>query len=89
MGCYDTLNFACPACGRTVQVQSKAGPCKLADYNLKDAPLMVIADINDEGQRGKLYCQRCSAQLELEVRFAVSPRIKMDLDGDPENFRKV
>lgn len=88
MGIYDTLNFTCPACGKETFQQSKAGKCILADYTLNNAPLLTIADIHDDGKNGKLYCVHCSTELELEVRFMVTPRIKSS-DNEERNFRTI
>jgi len=76
MGCFDTLNFTCPACGKPTSEQSKAGNCSLDNFTLDNAPLTVIADINDDGKNGSLYCEHCNTQLELEVCFIAIPRIR-------------
>jgi len=76
MGCYDTLNFACPACGKNVAEQSKAGPCNLDDYTLSSAPLSIIASINRYSRQGDLWCPHCNTQLDLEVRFFVTPKVR-------------
>lgn len=88
MGCFDTLNFTCPACGKTTSEQSKAGDCGLDNFTLANAPLLVIADINDDGKKGRLYCEHCNAQLELEVRFVVMPRVK-DAETTDDDWRSV
>jgi len=88
MGMYDTLNFICPACNQVTSEQSKVGECRLAEYNLTNAPLLVIADINDEGERGRLYCGECNKALQLEVRFIVTPRVKGS-DPDDDELRIV
>lgn len=88
MGMFDTLHFQCPKCGGTVSEQSKAGKCSLVDYGLADAPLLIIADINDEGNAGRLFCDHCEVSLELEVRFIAMPKIK-GKDYEDEEFRVV
>ncbi|AUR83954.1 hypothetical protein NVP1046O_29 [Vibrio phage 1.046.O._10N.286.52.E3] len=71
MAMFDTIRFKCPNCTTTTSYQSKCGPCELNDYSLSSAPLMVIADLNDEGTRGNLYCEHCHAALKAPVRFTV------------------
>lgn len=43
MGCFDTVWLTCPHCNASVEEQTKAGPCSLADYRLDqdDAPMSV------------------------------------------------
>ena len=51
---FDTVWFDCPKCGqRTVDAQSKAGECVLADIDGSAVPLAIAADI--EGQT--VYCR--------------------------------
>jgi len=78
MGVYDTLRFKCPSCGEVTSEQSKAGDCCLNYFTLKDAPLVVIADIHDDGEKDKLFCEKCNVQLRLVVRFHVEVQIKDD-----------
>lgn len=86
MGMFDTLHFECPECRETTSYQSKLGERSLRDYNLNDAPLLVIADANDEGKEGRLYCDHCEAELELEVRFVANPKVK-NKDRDEDDWR--
>ncbi len=75
MGMYDTLRFTCPACGERTSQQSKAGPCVLGEYELSDAPLPVIADIHQDGEREELYCEHCHKRLRLSVKLAASVQV--------------
>ena len=76
MGCFDTLLFECPSCKAVIEFQSKIHECSVRGYTLKDAPLLVIADANRDGELGDLYCSECGEQLELEVRFVAVPKLK-------------
>ena len=88
MGCFDTLCFQCPSCAEIISEQSKAGECSLSSYSLENAPLNIIADINYYGKKGQLYCEHCKVQLELEVRFIATPKIK-DCDEEDDDWRTV
>lgn len=74
MGVFDELAVECPVCLKTYVYQSKWGPCELATYTLENAPLSVIADINDDGKQGRLFCEHCGAQLEVPVKFVATIR---------------
>lgn len=90
MGMYDELTFQCPHCNETIIEQSKMGECALSTYTLNNAPLLIIADINDEGENNRLYCEHCSTKLELEVKFIVTPKIKIDQEDEYLNdYRAV
>jgi transcription elongation factor Elf1 len=76
MGLFDEVAIQCPNCGKTTTFQSKYGPCNCERYSLEDAPLLVIADINDEGKSGRLYCEYCEVQLEVPVRFIATVQLR-------------
>ena len=46
MGCYDTIEFKCPECGKEISGQSKSGDCVLADYDYTSVPISVAQDAN-------------------------------------------
>ena len=58
MGCFNTVNFACPSCNEPIKVQSKGGCCSLRDISPNKVPL-GDADyiLNDE-----VYCKICGAR---------------------------
>lgn len=51
MGMYDTVDFCCPNCGRSVQEQSKAGDCTLSTYPEHRIPQDIAEDL-----MGRLVC---------------------------------
>jgi len=53
MGMFDSVFIKCPECGDTSEIQSKAGACMLHEYNLSNAPMSILGDIDGEG----LKCQ--------------------------------
>lgn len=87
MGMYDEVGIQCPACRKSFIYQSKAGACSLASYSLETAPLMIVADVNDEGKRGRLYCEHCGVQIEVAVKFITTVQAKGS-DGEPEHWRE-
>jgi len=86
MGCFDSLYFQCPKCNGIVKEQSKAGPCNLKEYSLSNAPLSVIADIQEEGERDNLSCPHCKHSLELDVQRMVIPRLKLSIGEDEDEY---
>lgn len=70
MGMYDIVSIMCPKCSKITEFQSKAGECELRSYSLLSAPLSIIADLNDDGVRGKLFCEACGVQLRANVSFS-------------------
>ena len=78
MGMFNEVRLICPNCGNGFTYQSKWGECTLERFTLEDAPLSVIADVHDEGNRGRLYCEHCETALELKVRIQTDLVIKGD-----------
>jgi hypothetical protein len=56
-------------------------------YGVNSAPLLIIADVNDDGKRGDLACDSCEALLELEVRFTAAVKVR-DVPSD-DDWREV
>lgn len=73
MGMFDTVLIECPVCGTKTSYQSKIGECNLNTYTLHNAPLLVLADVKDECDRDRLYCEKCNTKIlvEVEVRIRV------------------
>lgn len=84
MGMYDEVRIICPKCDKTTVVQTKWGPCSLNTYTLETAPLAVIADLNDEGNRDRLYCEHCKTKLEVPVKFWAGVCVKSDREEREE-----
>lgn len=71
MSMYDVLHFPCPKCNKWVEVQSKAGPCTGQEFAIQNAPLSVIADVEEAGDRGEVVCKKCRTKLQLAVQRLV------------------
>ncbi len=61
MGMFDTVWFDCPLCGEQASVQSKAGECRLHDYNFQNVPPDIAAAIKDE----IVYCAECGGEFYI------------------------
>lgn len=72
MGAYTEVEFKCPVCSSKTTTQSKLGYCSCETVSLEDAPLLVIADVADEGNRDRLFCNKCGEKLGLSVQFIVT-----------------
>lgn len=86
MGMYDEIIFNCPKCSNSNTYQTNMADCNLKTYGLSDAPLIAIADLNDEGIKDRLYCEHCGVRLFADVRFTVGIRSANEMDG---KFREV
>lgn len=84
MGMFDEVSIKCPECQKYILFQSKAGPCTLTCYSLKNAPLAVLASLNEKGKNDRLYCEYCNAQLEIPIRFTATVRVKTGQHTDEE-----
>lgn len=71
MGMFDSVNFRCPECRGTVEVQSKAGPCNLENYSEDEVPAKVAADIVGE----EAWCEACKRS--WKVYSLNSPQLVM------------
>ena len=69
MGTYDTLKWRCPVCKNKNYFQSKMAGCRMGNYTVDNAPLLIIADMEDEGERGLLLCNNCDVEIRLKVAF--------------------
>lgn len=79
MGMFDTVIYDCPECGGLNDYQSKMGPSVLNYTRVEDAHILVQADLIDEGQEGRLYCEHCGAKIEIPYQILIGkPRVKED-----------
>jgi hypothetical protein len=62
MGCFDTVMVPCPRCGTRQSFQSKGGDCSLAVFDLEEAPLDVLSDVNRHAPMG---CENCGALFDV------------------------
>jgi hypothetical protein len=56
MGVYDTVRVPCPQCGTLGYFQTKSGPCEMKEYDLADAPVDVMANVN---RHAPWQCEEC------------------------------
>lgn len=66
MGMFDTIWVPCPTCGKKEGFQSKSGDCLLRDYELDEAPMNVLLDVN---RHSPYQCTDCNTV--FEVKFSV------------------
>ena len=85
MGMYDEICFVCPKCKEAITFQSKAGDRTHSMYSIDNAPLSILMDLNEEGNKENLYCDHCHAQLEAPITFKI--QIKETSEADNENWR--
>jgi len=55
MGMFDSLIIKCRQCGEDVEFQSKAGECRLEQYNLSDVPADIAGSLDGRSQE----CLKC------------------------------
>jgi NMD protein affecting ribosome stability and mRNA decay len=73
MGMYDSVWAVCPECGEPVEFQSKAGDCVLADYDVKEVPIVIANDI--EGNVS--VCRKCNHLLKISMSSYVPVTVRM------------
>ena len=66
MGMFDTVYFECPHCGKENSIQTKAGPCELNDWNIHQAPLEVLLDIQKWYSIYK--CKHCEQRIHIKIQ---------------------
>lgn len=62
MGMFDTVYFNCPSCKARIEVQSKAGHCKLGTYKSRSVPPEIARDIHGK----TVYCD-CGKMIEIRA----------------------
>lgn len=76
MGMYDTVHFDCPHCGMDAEIQTKAGPCHLNDYQLADVPESVAEALVECDGRNYKTCYRCGVSLEFVAKVSVQITVR-------------
>lgn len=66
MGMFDSVMVPCPRCGEKVECQSKSGDCSLACYDLADAPVDVLYDVNRHAPH-KCYNKDCGIYFTVDL----------------------
>ncbi len=65
MGCFDEVTFDCPDCGTRLTVQSKAGKCMMATYDMGEVPMEIAADIDGQS----VWCSTCEKSIRIYNPF--------------------
>jgi predicted RNA-binding Zn-ribbon protein involved in translation (DUF1610 family) len=65
MGVYDSVMIPCPKCGKTQEAQSKSGPCILNVYELEDAPIEVLMNVN---RHAPFKCDDCGCYYMVRLK---------------------
>ena len=45
---FDSVFVNCPACGKQLEFQSKAGPCELKRYHVNSVPPIIAYDVDGD-----------------------------------------
>ena len=70
MGCYDIVRVPCPRCGTKAEAQSKSGQCELVEYELYNAPQIVLEDVN---RHAPFTCNECGMPFAVTREFKSTP----------------
>ena len=70
MGMYDTVLIPCPKCGTKHDAQSKSGICDCITYEIYEAPVEVLGDIN---RHAPFVCDHCGAEFKVVVKSMAFP----------------
>lgn len=68
MGCFESIYATCASCGTRLEFQSKAGPCTMGEYNIKDPelPPVIAGDLDGESQS----CS-CGKTISIKTVFII------------------
>lgn len=72
MGMFDRVWIGCPKCGNSIEFQSKAGDCTLADYNLDAVPTKIAGDIIGDEE----LCPKCHSLIKIGGKVLIYPYIE-------------
>lgn len=90
MGMFDTINVPCPKCKTKSGFQTKSGDCRLALYELDEAPADAMKDVMGNGP---VTCESCGTSYGVVFKIVstvVAKSIKWpppkndDDDGDDQ-----
>ena len=85
MGCFNTIRVPCPKCQEPYEAQSKGGDCSLSTFNLEDASIDDLSDIN---RHAPFTCEKCGAAFKVKVvAIATSILYQPPVDDDAEWHR--
>lgn len=65
----DTLMLECVHCKSFIPVTTYDGPCNEEKFSVDEAPLKIIAEVNEESRKGRIQCDSCGMHIALAVRF--------------------
>lgn len=72
MGMYDKVWINCLNCGAQVEFQSKAGPCNLNEYDIRDVPSTIAGDLDGEVEE----CHICNFKVQIYTQCIIQPMLK-------------
>jgi len=75
---YDTLILDCPDCKEQFPVLTNHGPCTYEKFGVDNAPLTMIAEVNEMSRRGEIRCIHCGYTIALHVVYAARCRALSD-----------
>jgi hypothetical protein len=75
MGMFDTVLFACPSCDKQIEEQSKAGDCRLNDYDQSFVPVEIAKALENT----EVHCSNCGNNFVVEYAFEVPKTAPMVL----------
>jgi len=82
MGMFDTVRVPCPKCKAIEYFQSKGGSCDLIEYDLHDAPLDVLSNVN---RHAPYTCRKCRTLFKVSVTIGSVGVFEVKDEEDNEN----
>lgn len=67
MSCHDTVKINCPKCHKDIIAFSKKGPCAVESFELSNAPLAILADLEHQ----VFVCENCKTKCHLSIQKLV------------------
>lgn len=67
MGMFDTVSVNCPHCSGEIEIQTKDGPCVLANYTLNDLdiPIEVLRAVSNSPEE----CYHCHKHFIIDTKI--------------------
>ena len=75
MSSFNTINFKCPNCGKSISIQSKSGDCTFKEYFCKSVPIADVSEIINK----VMSCPHCQRTLVVKTN---TTRVAMFLSDE-------
>jgi hypothetical protein len=79
---FDTYHYTCPYCQEENEEQNKSGPCSLSHFDIFDAPIEILANLQKYGLDP---CTHCGETSRIVIPRFPAYLLKAKKEYDEEN----